>query len=254
MLGRLLDLSLALPRALVGARRFTMPADFRRDLVLREEDFSSRVSIGGHSPVQGFVQQLRALALSLEERVGRTGAVAICSPRADEGRSHIAVNLAITLAHDSTRPVVLVDLDLAHPTLHRLLDVDGSPGFADIHPGAKVDALLTPTSVPGLELLPAGAASLDSARLLQAGRLEGLLAQLKARGAFVVVDTPAAVGAVDARLIAERVDGVVTVVKLGRTRRSDLAPYYRSFAGLPLLGVAVNYHEQWIPRWLQRFL
>lgn len=254
MLGRLFDVSLALPRLLVGARRFTMPRGFRRDLVLREEDFESRATVGGHAPVQGFVQQLRALELALEQRLGPAGSVAVCSPRPREGRSLVAVDLAITLAHDRGRPVVLLDLDLGHPTLHKLLDVDGSPGFTDLQPGARVETLLTPTGVPGLELVPAGTPAVDSARLLQSGRLEALLQQLRARGAFVIVDTPAAVGAVDARVIAERVDGVVTVVRLGRTRRSDLAPYYRAFAGLPLLGVAANHHEQWIPRWLQRFL
>ena len=47
---------------------------------------------------------------------------------------------------------------------------------------------------------------------------------------------------------------MATLVKLGKTKRSDLAPYYRAYRDLPLLGAICNFHEAWIPRWLQRFL
>ena len=254
MLGRVVDLALLLPRLLVGAQRVTMPKGFSRELVLRDSDFGVRVRVGGRDPIQGLLQQLRQLHLGLVEKLGADGAVALCSPKAGEGRSMIATNLAITMAHDTGRPVVLMDLDLADPHLHELLDLEASPGFTDFHEGASVDVMLQPTGVPGLQVITAGSQVVDSARLLQSGRIESILTQLKERGAFVVVDTPSALDKVDARIIAERVEGVVTVVKLGSTRRSDLAPYYRAFGDLPLLGVACNYHEQWIPGWIQRFL
>ena len=245
---------LALPRLVIGARRFTMPRSFRRDGILREGDFHSDELIGGHNPTRGLLEQLRRLYLGIQEEIGETGSVAICSPREREGRSLIAVDLAISVAHDTERPVTILDLDLGEPCLHELLDAAEHPGFTDFHMGDDVSSILSPTDHAGLFLIQAGSNRSDGVRALQSGTLEDVLKQLEARGHFVVVDTAACNSNVSARIVAERVSGVLTVVKLGKTRRSDLAPYYRAMDGIRLLGVACNYHEQWIPRWLQRFL
>jgi len=251
MLTRLL---LFIPRLFVGAQRFTMPRGFRRDWVLSEEDFASTVRVGGHKPVQGLIEQLRSLYLALVEKVGETGSIAVCSPCKREGRSTAIVNLAITMAHDTGRNVTILDLDLADPDQAELLEIPLAPGFTDFRSGDRVTDYLALTSHPGLTLLHAGAPTPDAVKDLQSGRLEEVLEQLREMGHFVIVDTPAALGNVDARIIAERVSGVATLVKLGKTKRSDLAPYYRAYRDLPLLGAICNYHEAWIPRWLQRFL
>ena len=245
---------LKLPRLFVGAQRVTMPRGFRPDRVLREEDFASHVRIGGMEPVQEFIEHLRVLYLALIEQVGPDGCVALCSPNPREGRSLVTANLAVAMAHDTGHPVTVVDLSFRDGAQARLLDVEPTAGFADLRPGERSIRVRVPTDHPDLELVQPGDPGGDGTRLLQSGRLDDLFRELKAAGRFVLVDTPPATAGVDARIIAERVDGVVTVVRLGKTKRSDLAPYYRAFRDLPLLGVACNGHERWLPAWLQRFL
>jgi Mrp family chromosome partitioning ATPase len=245
---------LKIPRLFAGAQRFTMPPGFRRDCVLREEDFAAQAQVGAKNPVQGVIEHLRGLYLGLVEQLGEDGAVAICSPCPREGRSLIVANLAITMAHDTEHPVTVIDLAFAGSKQAPLLDVERGPGFGDFSPGDHVSSIVTPTKHEGLELIHPGYVGANGTRALQSGALEDILAQLKAQGRFVIIDTPAVSVGVDARVVAERVDGVVTVVRLGKTKRSDLAPYYRAFRDLPLLGVACNDHERWLPGWLQRFL
>lgn len=243
-----------LPRMVVGAQRFTMPRGFRCDCVLREEDFETAAVTGSKNPVHAYIEHLRALYLELVERVGSAGAVALCSPCPREGRSLIAANLGITMAFDTEQPVTVLDLCFANPVQAALLDAEPGPGFADFQAGAEVASISTRTRHERLELIQPGDVGANGTRALQSGRLEEILGQLRAQGRFVIIDTPAVSAGVDARVIAERVDGVVTVVSLGRTKRSDLAPYYRAFRDLPLLGVACNGYERWLPLWLQRFL
>lgn len=248
------SLLLKLPRLFIGAQRFTMPRGFRRDCVLREEDFTVSGRGSNKNPVQGVIEHLRALYLGLMEQVGDDGVVALCSPCPREGRSLIAANLAITMAHDTDHPVTVIDLSFADSKMAPLLDVERGLGFGDFNAGDPVSSIVTHTAHPNLDLIQPGHVGSNGTRALQSGRLEDILAQLKAQGRFVIIDTPSVSTSVDARVVAERVDGVVTVVRLGKTKRSDLAPYYRAFRDLPLLGVACNDHERWLPAWLQRFL
>lgn len=166
----------------------------------------------------------------------------------------IVANLAITMAHDTGLPVTVIDLSFADSKQAPLLDVERGLGFGDFQPGDPVSKIVTHTAHKGLDLIQPGFVGAEGTRALQNGALEDILTQLKAQGRFVIIDTPPVGAGVDARVVAERVDGVVTVVRLGKTKRSDLAPYYRTFRDLRLLGVACNDYERWLPGWLQRFL
>lgn len=247
-------LLLSIPRLFLGAQRYTMPRGFRRDRVLRPEDFENTAPGGKQKAVRALIEHLRSFYLAVVEKVGEDGVVAICSPCRREGRSMIAANLAMTMANDTELPVTVIDLAFNDPAQATLLNVEPGPGFGDFQPGDPVSTILTPTECPGLTLIQPGNVGYSSTKALQSGRLEEILAQLKALGRFVIIDTASMDSGVDARVTAERVDGVVTVVRLGKTKRSDLAPYYRAFIDLPLLGVACNDHERWLPGWLQKFM
>lgn len=247
-------LLLALPRLIVGARRYTLPREFDARKVLQPGDFAVTETVGGRRVVQDLLDHLRMLSSRTLAALGEGSAVAICSPGREEGRSLTAVNLAATMAHDTGREIVLVDADLRNPILHELLDIPDGPGLTDIGSRGEFDHLLCPTDHHGLYLLRAGSPPEDPVPLLQDGRIEHVVAKLAERGALAVFDTPPANHVIDTRLVAERVHGVITVVKLCHTRRSVLADYYRKLERVPFLGVACNYDEDWLPPWLARFL
>ena len=251
---KLSSLLLWAPRLVAGARRYTMPRGFDARKVLRPEAFGSHERVGGRRPVQELLEELRSLASGVREGLGAGHSVAVCSASHGEGRSLVAANLAVVLAHDLQREVVLLDLDLRNPSQHELFELPVGPGFAEAGDGSKVDALLQATPYPWLRVLTAGSACHDPVPLLHDGRLARILERLAARDALVVIDTPPVCAHVDARLVGESVDGVVMVVRLGRTRRAQLATAYRSLSNARILGASCNFGEDWIPGWLERFL
>jgi len=251
---RALDTLLFFPRLVVGAKRFTLPRRFGQRRVLQEEDFDSQIVIHGHNPVQRLLEHLRVGYLNILDALGGTGSVALMSPKGREGRSMIAANMAIAMAHDTGRDVVLLDLDMRNPSLHTLLGVDDGPGFSDLHPGDDPVELIVDTGRPNLRLIRAGLDLSDPVRTLNRGVLPELLERLRRDGHFVIVDCPEANAFTDCQLISEHVSGIATVVQLGSTKRGSLAAYYRRLDGARFLGVIANFHELWIPPWLYRFL
>jgi polysaccharide biosynthesis transport protein len=143
----------------------------------------------------------------------------ITSSSPGEGKSTTAVNLATAMARDGKR-VVLVDADLRSPSLHRMLQVESSPGLSEVLVGMKsVEDALRPTGVENLLVLPTGPIPPNPAELLGSPRFAHLLEQLDGAADIVIVDTPPCVPVTDPVIIAARMDAVVMVLKVGETRK-----------------------------------
>jgi capsular exopolysaccharide synthesis family protein len=137
-----------------------------------------------------------------------------------EGKSITAANLAITLAREGKR-VLIVDGDLRRSRIHRLFGVPMSPGLTDYLTEEKASqVLVTSTAIHGLSVLPTGQHHANPAELLQGDKLRVLLESMVAHFDVVVVDTPPVLAAADALIVAAMADGVVFVVRAGRTDRS----------------------------------
>ncbi len=245
---------LALPRLVAGTRRYRMPRGFSKDKVLQQSNVESPAVKRGFSPIQGFLEQLRQIYSKIIDENGPNACVAFCSPNRGEGKSTIAANLAVVMALDLNREITLVDLNLRNPSLHQLLDVEPEKGICDMQAGDDPTDFLTESRVPGLRLLAAGQSPDNPVRFLNSGITERVINDLTRRGHFVIVDTPAVNSFIDARLTAAETTGVITVVKLGFSKRFQLAAYYRNLDGANLLGVICNYNEYWIPAWLYRLV
>jgi capsular exopolysaccharide synthesis family protein len=130
-----------------------------------------------------------------------------------EGKSTIAVNLARVLARSGLR-VVLVDADTHTAGLGHLLEADGKPGMLDYLRGEKaVGAVVHPTDVPGLGVVPSGTHTEHAEGLFLRPQLATLLTELKAGRDFVIIDGPPILGADDAALLVPYADTVVMVVR-----------------------------------------
>jgi len=242
-------------RMVLGTHRFNMPESFSPRLILSTDDFQA-TDPGSQEfdPVQGLLEQLRKLYLALEPHLGECRALAVCSPNPREGKSTIAINLAILAAHEMGQKVVLVDMNLRTPELASLLDREPRPGVTDVDGTFDCAGLLVETHVPGLELLHAGELIDRPGKLLASGVVGTIKKQLVDRGYLVIFDTSAINTSVDGRLVAAEMDGVITVVKLQTTKKTQLATYYQQLKGCPMLGVVCNYDEFWIPNWIFRLL
>jgi succinoglycan biosynthesis transport protein ExoP len=181
----------------------------------------------------------------------RTLVVASAAP--GDGKTTIAHRLAEAAARSGSR-VLLVEADLRHPTLARQFDIQAGPGLADVLIGElpmgeatqSVDLDVssgTGTKGRKLDVLLAGAVlPPNPAALLESEAMEGVLEQAKSTYDLVVIDTPPLTAVSDGFPLLTKVDGVVIVSRVGRSRR-DAAEQLRKVldgSGVPLLGVVVN--------------
>ena len=170
------------------------------------------------------------------------------STRPDDGKSTTIANLAITFAASGS-PTVLVDADLRRPHLHRIFDLQNDTGLttwvsevARASGDTAVTVPLQDTQIPNLKVLTSGPVPPNPAEILASQRMAELLAMLRDKAEYVLIDTPPIIAVTDAAVLAPRVDGVLLVVNAGKTRR-DLAVKARDMlrqVNANLLGVVLN--------------
>ncbi|MGH9478041.1 MAG: tyrosine-protein kinase family protein [Terriglobales bacterium] len=188
-------------------------------------------------------EQFRRLAVSLQHlRARRTlRRVLITSAAPGEGKSVSAANLALTLARPGTGRVLLLEGDLHRPALLARMGVQFSHGLADWLEGRRElrDCLVRWPTLP-FWVLPAARARALPLELLQASPPQEILRQLEPLFDWIVVDAPPLLPMADAAHWAEAADGVLLVVRPGRTRRSDLARARTQLRADRWLGVILN--------------
>lgn len=169
--------------------------------------------------------------------------VQVTSPCPSDGKSTMAANLAVSIAQ-AGKAVVLIDADFRKPRVHELFGMtNDQPGLAAAADGeADVFAVVRPTAVEQLSLIPCGPRPDAPAELLSSTRFLELLKALKGRFEYVIVDTPPVLAVSDPLVVAQRVDGVVLTLRLGVTPRGDgeRAAELLTDLGVNVLGVAVN--------------
>ena len=188
------------------------------------------------------VEQFRTLAATLlrarSERPLKS--ILVTSPSPGDGKSHVAVNLALTLADSYRKRVLLVDADLRRPTLHLLFGVPNTKGLGEAlreKNGGRVGAVQVRDT---LTLLPAGHPEPNPLGGLSSGRLKHLVADAAAQFDWVVIDSPPVGVLADAHLVSEAVDGAIIVVRAGVTRFPDLEAAADTLGQERILGVVLN--------------
>ncbi len=185
------------------------------------------------------------LATSVAEDNGRLNgpAIAIAGADPDVGRSTVAYNLALTLARDGAR-VVLIDGDMRNPSLHRFVGADlGHPGLSDILLGrSTLEQAVQQTSIEGLVFIGAGSPVENPVRLLRSPQMQELLQTLKKVADFILIDTPAGATFADSTVISTVAGNVLIVHSAGQgmteATREMLARFKQH--GANMVGVVLN--------------
>ena len=163
-----------------------------------------------------------------------------------EGKSFIAANLAICLAQSIDRHAILIDCDLRMPSIHRLFGYERVPGLSDcLNNGHCISELLLKTTTEKLCILPGGNKGNNTSELLSSKGMAKLLCEIKERYSdrFVIIDSPPPSLASETKVIAQHVDGVILVVKLGSTRRELVAEIVESIGREKIIGIVVNWFD-----------
>jgi Mrp family chromosome partitioning ATPase len=197
-----------------------------------------------------FVQLQSEVPLSEPFVVGVTG------PSRGEGRTTIALGLAAAGAEEigAQGRLLIVDADLANPTLHERCGVAEAPGLCEVLAGHVPlnDAIVE--VLPGVWVLPAGRKSLSPIRTLKKLEEAGLLTKLGQHCDAVVIDLPP-VQSTELGMLPPRIaPHYALVVRAGATRLDQL---HGALAGLPperVSAVILNEYRERAPRFLKRFL
>ncbi|MGH2944706.1 MAG: P-loop NTPase [Solirubrobacteraceae bacterium] len=190
-------------------------------------------------PNDAHAEPFRVLRTSLLLRNAEYDArtIMLTSATSGEGKTTTAANLAVALARTGRR-VILVDLDLRRPSLHRLFGLAGHPGLADAVLGrvsldaALAPALAVPTGDDGsnagtgrdalLQVLPAGSIPRDVGDFVAGTELARFLSALRERADVVLIDGPPLLETGDGVTVSREVDALAVVARVGETRRPTL--------------------------------
>ncbi|WP_373524772.1 GumC family protein [Nostoc sp.] len=167
----------------------------------------------------------------------------ITSPEVGDGKSTIALHLAMTAAAMGQR-VLLVDADLRHPKIHELLGLSNHQGLSYLLENSQdIQSVLQSSSAgANLMVLTAGDSSLDPAKLFTSSGVEALFQTLQAMFDLLIVDTPPLLGLADTGLVAAHCDSLAVVVRLGKTSRPSVLAALEElkFSSISVLGVIAN--------------
>ena len=189
------------------------------------------------------VEAFRTLGSSVMlEAAGRKKvlrSILVTSSQPGEGKTTVSVNLAIALAQQGSR-VVLVDADLRRPAVHRALGFRNIRGLSGYLSGLSDWApCVLPGLSPGLDTLPAGRSAKNPIALLSSTRMRILVSQLLEEYDYLVIDSPALMpNLMDARILAGLVDGTLMVVRSGMAPRDFVIRARKQLSNV--IGVVLN--------------
>jgi protein-tyrosine kinase len=171
--------------------------------------------------------------------------IAITSPVKKDGKTTVAVNLAASIALDYEQKVLLIDADLRAPSMHRFFKLESSPGLTEYlssNTVAGVKTLIRGTHLNGLQVIPAGKPSRFSAELLAKEKMRLMLDEIhtKLPGHMVIIDSPPVLATSDPMVLSRQVDGVMMVVRAGKTPKEYLSKALGAFNSGKILGIVLN--------------
>lgn len=203
-----------------------------------------RILVAGQSGAAAAPYKL--LRTQVMRRLEQLGAntLAIVSPRAHDGKTLTAINLAISLASDPNRTTLLVDFDLRNPQLGERFGLSPVVGVEEcLQARAPVEqALLRPEGYDRLTLLPARQSVVESSELLGSSRAGELVGEVRDRytNRIVLFDIAPVLEADDALAFSRHVQAALIVISEGKTRREDVARTMELLRDTPIVGTLLN--------------
>ncbi len=170
--------------------------------------------------------------------------IALTSALPGEGKTYCAVNLAMSIAMEMDITVLLVDADVARPSVLKVLGLGPEAGLMDILLDSQLalaDVILK-TNVPTLSILPAGRINKHATELLASRSMSDLLAEIANRYAdrIVIFDSPPLLLTTEANVLAAQMGQVVLVVEAETTTQHAVKEALRRIEGCAHINLICN--------------
>lgn len=178
------------------------------------------IHLNPSEPLQEAYRIVRTNLLYAGSGTARTLLVSSVGP--SEGKSTSVVNLALSLAANGAR-VLVVDADLRRPSLHTKLAVPAAPGLSDLLlENAPLEQAIRPGIFERVDIIPCGRAASGAAEILGRSRMRELLREWRTRYDWVLIDGPPILAIADASILCGGADGVLLVIAAERCPRNGV--------------------------------
>jgi len=174
----------------------------------------------------------------------------VTSAKHEEGKTTTAAFLAITIAHQEDGRVLLVDMDLHRPRIHRMYGVPLPGGVTELIQGiATLESAAKKTGLPNLDVLTSGRMVRSPSALFEADNLSNLFESLGQSYDVIVIDTPPLLPVSDTMILSTQVAAVLFVIMAGKTPRDVIVrgKEILSDVNAPLAGVVINNSKDVLP-------
>jgi len=207
-----------------------------------------------HAPRSHLADQYRVLKRPLIGNAMGKGAdtvkhgnlIMVTSALPGEGKSFTSVNLAMSIAAELDHTVMLVDADVARPSVLRMLGLPAGPGLLDLLEGkADMADVLMRTNVDKLTLLPSGTPHPRATELLASEAMSQLLDDMATRypDRIIIFDSPPLLLTTEARVLATHMGQIVMVVAAGRTLQGSVQQALAAIESCPVKMMVLNKAE-----------
>lgn len=170
--------------------------------------------------------------------------ILLSSATPGDGKTFVALNLALSMARERDISLLLVDADLPKARMTRLLRLEGEPGLLGALRDDKLDveSQVFDTDVPGLQFLPAGGPADGAAELIASARMRELVDGLicRNRRRLLLLDSPPLLLSSEARALAQLPAQAVLVARTGHTLRQAIADAIAQLNKARLAGLVLN--------------
>ncbi len=178
--------------------------------------------------------------------------VAVTSAIPGEGKSTITLGLALSAARRNKR-VLVVDGDLRRPSIHDKLGIPNDIGLSDLLAGRTKTPNTSTVALSNLsiDVLTSGSITVDPVQLLSSERLQDFIRRVEGLYDLVLVDTPPAIGMVDAIKVASCCSGTVVVARLEKASFTQVSETFSLLDRLNLIGIVANDSKEIQKRYLK---
>ncbi|MFC3378740.1 XrtA-associated tyrosine autokinase [Rugamonas sp. CCM 8940] len=168
----------------------------------------------------------------------------ITSALAGEGKTYCSINLAMSIAMELDHTVLLIDADVARPSVLKALGLPPQPGLMDLLLDDSLDLadVMLRTNVNTLSILPAGTANLRATELLASQSMKALVLEIAQRypDRIIIFDSPPLLLTSEARVLAGHMGQIVVVVESQQTTQHAVLEGLRRLEGCDNVSLIYN--------------
>jgi exopolysaccharide/PEP-CTERM locus tyrosine autokinase len=232
--------------------RVSNPSALSRRVEIDLDALTRAGIVSPNAPRSQIADQYRVIKRPLIQNAMGKGASAVAngnlimvtSALPGEGKTFTAINLAMSIATELDCTVMLVDADVARPSVMRVLGLPAGPGLLDLvlNESTELSGMLMRTSIEKLTILPSGTPHPRATELLASDAMTRLLTDMAKRYSdrIIVFDSPPLLLATESRVLASHMGQIVVVVQAEKTLQSDVAQALATIESCPVKLMLLN--------------